>query len=314
MHQSGIDSSRTTDRDVFAPLTTFMGVPHPGNISDASAAVLGIPFDCGVHPDRIGSRQGPLAIRQQSRLVRPFLPDHDAPNPIETLGLIDVGDVALVPGDVTNAQQQIESAMSALLSANVTPVTMGGDGAIALPQMRALHQAYPDLVTLHIDSHTDAYPDPGYTTATSFSRAAEEGVVDASKSFHVGIRGSTYRPRAIAATQEYGYTVITTDELFGAGIRQTIKDVRTRIGSRPTYLCFDMDFYDPSCAPGVCTPTWGGPTAREGFALIRELQGMNIVSVDVNTVSPPHDVGGMTALLAATTMFEFLCLLANQSK
>lgn len=295
------------------PLQSFMGAPHPGNPAQAGAAVLGLPFDCGTHPTRIGARQGPAAIREQSNLVRPFLPDRPGPNPLETLNVIDIGDADVTAAEVTDAQGVIERTMTRLLEAGVTPLVLGGDGAIALPQMRALHRRYPDLVVLHIDAHTDAYPDPGYTTATSFSRAAEEGVVDPTRSVHLGIRGSTYRPDVIGATRQLGYHVITTDELFAGGIARTAAGVKEIIGSRPVYACFDMDFYDPSCAPGVCTPTWGGASAREGFQLIRALAGLDIVAVDVNTVSPPHDVGGMTALLAAATLFEFIRLL-EQSK
>jgi agmatinase len=69
-----------------------------------------------------------------------------------------------------------------------------------------------------------------------------------------------------------------------------------------------MDFFDPSCAPGVCTPTWGGITSREGLAILQGLGGLEFVGFDVNTVSPPHDVGGMTAFLAGTVMLEFLYL------
>ena len=80
------------------------------------------------------------------------------------------------------------------------------------------------------------------------------------------------------------------------------------------YLCFDMDFFDPSCAPGVCTPTFGGASAREGLTLISGLRGLNIVAIDVNTVSPPHDVGGMTAFLAATVMLYGLALVASPTR
>jgi arginase family enzyme len=69
-----------------------------------------------------------------------------------------------------------------------------------------------------------------------------------------------------------------------------------------------MDFFDPSCAPGVCTPTWGGATAREGLGFLRKLKGLNIVGADINTVSPPHDVGGMTAFLAGAVALEILTL------
>src|SRR5215831_121277 len=49
---------------------SFMSAPYTHDLSGAKTAVLGVPFDCGVHPFRIGSRQGPAAIRGQSILVR----------------------------------------------------------------------------------------------------------------------------------------------------------------------------------------------------------------------------------------------------
>jgi agmatinase len=39
------------------------------------------------------------------------------------------------------------------------------------------------------------------------------------------------------------------------------------------------------------------------------LEGLNIVGADVNTVSPPHDVNGMTAFLAAAVTYEILLLI-----
>jgi agmatinase len=51
-----------------------------------------------------------------------------------------------------------------------------------------------------------------------------------------------------------------------------------------------MDVFDPSCAPGVATPSWGGLSARKGIEFLRGLSGLDIIAVDVNTVSPPHDV------------------------
>ena len=58
----------------------------------------------------------------------------------------------------------------------------------------------------------------------------------------------------------------------------------------------------------VATPTWGGPDAAGALELLEGLAGLRIVSADINTVSPPHDVGGMTAFLAATCMHQFLVL------
>jgi guanidinobutyrase len=87
--------------------------------------------------------------------------------------------------------------------------------------------------------------------------------------------------------------------------------LRKTIGDRPVYLSYDMDFFDPSVAPGVCTPTFGGASAREGLAALEACGGLNLVGVNINTVSPPHDVGGMSALLAATVALGSLSLIAR---
>ena len=167
---------------------------------------------------------------------------------------------------------------------------------------------------LHIDAHTDTYPGHGsgerdrYNTATTFTRAAEEGLVDLANSYHVGARGPTYLDGVFEFTRQKGYRLIHGEDLFRRGFDDVLNELRARLAGRPVYLCFDMDFFDPSCAPGVCTPTWGGASSREGLALIKALAGLRFVGFEVNTVSPPHDVGGMTAFLAAAVVHQFLLL------
>jgi len=100
------------------------------------------------------------------------------------------------------------------------------------------------------------------------------------------------------------------EQLMQEGIQRVFGRVGDTIQGRPVYLCFDMDFFDPSAVPGVCTPAWGGASAREGLEVIRNLSGLNIVSIDINTISPPHNVGGMSAFLAATVAYELLVMLA----
>ena len=48
-------------------------------------------------------------------------------------------------------------------------------------------------------------------------------------------------------------------------------------------------------------------------AMVRALVGLNIVGADVVEVSPPYDPSGNTALVAATLMYEMLCLFARRS-
>jgi agmatinase len=293
---------------------TFMGVPHSHDLASSKAAILGIPFDCGVHPFRIGSRQGPHAIREQSRLMRPYNPELADYNPMKRLGLVDCGDVRLTPGRILDAYERIEGAMSEIVSCGTVPITMGGDGSVSHPQMKVLGRKHPGLAVVHVDSHTDTTPPvPGNThnAGTQFHYAATEGMIDPAATYHIGIRGTTYLPRGFARTRALGYNIITLNELLGRGIADVLRELHERLRDRPVYLCWDMDAFDPSCAPGVAAPSWGGLTAREGLALVRGLAGLNIVGADINTVSPPHDVNGMTAFLGAALIYEVQVLLCR---
>ena len=297
-----------SDQELFSGPVTYMGAPHATRPVGSKAAILGVPFDCGVHPVRIGSRLGPRAIREQSALVRPFHPPLADFNPLTRLNLVDCGDVRVTPSLVGESFAHIEEAARRIVDAGAIPVTMGGDGSVTLPQLRAVHRKYADLVVLHFDAHTDTYDMEGLNTATTFTRAAEEGVVDPANSFHIGARGPVFMPGVFDHTRACGYNLIPGVEMMKRGIPDVLAEVRERLAGRPAYLCFDMDFFDPSCAPGVATPTWGGVSAREGLELLQALSGLNFVAFDVNTVSPPHDVGGMTAFLAGTVMLECLFL------
>jgi len=218
-----------------------------------------------------------------------------------------VGNVVCWPGDPERSYPAIEEAVGRILDAGAISVTMGGDGAVTLPQLRAAAKRHPGLVVLHFDAHTDTYPVPGYNTATTFTRAAEESLLDLNASFHVGARGGSFMGGVIEYGREVGYNIVSFDD-FALDQNAVLDEIKRRVENRPVYLCFDMDVFDPSCAPGVCTPEWGGLTAREGLALLRRLTGLNFVAFDVNTVSPPQDVGGATAFLAAIVMQEFFAL------
>jgi agmatinase len=292
---------------------TFMGLPAGLPQPGCRAAILGVPFDCGTHPFRVGARQGPLEVRRQSRLIRRYHPSLADVDVLSLLGVVDAGDVALVPGRIDDAFIKIEAAAARIVETGAVPVGIGGDGSVSLPLMRAAARRHKGLVALHIDSHTDAYPytpDDRYNAATQFTNAAQEGLVDASSSWHIGVRGFTYCSGVLEHTRALGFRVITIEDLMRRGFAQTVAEFSDTVAGRPVYLCWDMDVFDPSVAPGVCTPAWGGLSAREGIELLRSLSGLNIVAMDFNTVSPPQDVCGMAAQLCSHMIMEALVLLA----
>ena len=91
------------------------------------------------------------------------------------------------------------------------------------------------------------------------------------------------------------------------GWPQVMQIARTVVGRAPAYLSFDIDFIDPAYAPGTGTPEVGGPTSFEAIQCVRALRGLDLIGADLVEVSPPFDVGGTTAWLGASVMFEILC-------
>ncbi len=299
------------------PSGTLFGVRRADSAEGSRAAVLGVPFDMGSHPSRVGGRGGPAHIRAASLLVAESAEDLGV-NPIEALDLVDLGDVAVTSGQVEEAFGRIAAEVAAILDAGAMPITLGGDGAVTLPQLREAHRRHPDLVLVHLDAHTDAYDlfEPQeYNNANSFVHAAREGIVDVPRSFHVGIRDTELadRPGVIGFAEELGYRVCAMRAVRERGVSSIVDEIRETVGARPVYLCWDMDVFDPSVAPGVVTPAWGGLTTAEGLDLLRGLAGLEVVVFDVNTVSPPHDLRDQTGSLAAHVVLEFLKAVVERS-
>jgi agmatinase len=294
---------------------TFLGAPRADDLDACRVAALGLPFDMGMHPTRVGARSGPDHVRTHSLLVAEHLADFDV-DVIEVLGFRDAGDLDLVPGQVASAYEAIEAAVAQLLAAGVVPLCVGGDGAVSLPQLRALARVHGPLSVVHFDAHTDAYPpdqtgrDPEYSNANPYRHAVVEGLVDVASSFHIGVRDTELDATqgVLGVARELGYRVISMREFIALGVPGVLAEVRAATQGRPTFLCWDMDVFDPSVAPGVVTPAWGGLTTREGLQLLEGLRGVHFVGFEVNTVSPPHDVMGQTGSLAAHVMREFLLL------
>src|SRR6185369_15648524 len=83
---------------------------------------------------------------------------------------------------------------------------------------------------------------------------------------------------------------------FGVGvlIRKIIERVRARNGV--LHVSFDVDFLDPTVAPGVGTTVPGGATYREAHLIMELLHDSDLVrSVDIVELNPFLDERGRTA-------------------
>jgi agmatinase len=141
-------------------------------------------------------------------------------------------------------------------------------------------------------------------------RAAEEGLIDPSRSVQAGMRGSLTAKGDATLPAELGFDAIPYEELATLGAAGFSERVHARVGEAPCFVSFDVDFVDPAFAPGTGTPEAGGPSSREALAYVRALAGLDVRGFDCVEVSPPYDPSGVTAILAANACFEMLTLLA----
>jgi agmatinase len=296
----------------FAGIRTYMRVPHVTDLDGVDAAVYGIPFDTATSY-RTGARFGPEAIRSASALIRPYHPVHDV-NVVEALSIVDYGDLPVSPGDIERTYGQVEEGLAPLVDAAVFPVALGGDHSITLAELRVLAKRHGPLALVQLDAHADtweSYFGQKYFHGTTFKRAVEESLLDATASVMAGMRGSVYAASDLGSARELGFTVIESEELRALGSERYGELVKDKVGERPVFLSFDIDFLDPAFAPGTGTPEVAGFSTAEALAFLRALRRINLAGCDVVEVAPAYDGAGQpTALAAANVVFELLALRA----
>ena len=302
----------------FAGVATFMRLPNvllqDPKIGDVDVGLIGIPWDSGT-TNRPGPRHGPRQLRDSSTMIR-------AQNgitglrPFEILNCADLGDVGPNPASIDDSLDRIADFFKQVKNRKIIPLVAGGDHLCSLPVLRGLNTGTP-MGMVHFDSHTDLYHSyfngQMFTHGTPFRRAIEEGLLDPKRVVQIGIRGTAYDNEDRDFAASVGVTVIPIEDFFSRGVVDVMSEVKEIVGTRPTYLSYDIDFIDPTFAPGTGTPEVGGPNSFQALQVVRELAGLNIIGADLVEVSPPFDNSGTTAFLGASIMFEQLCTLV-QSK
>ncbi|WP_428774191.1 agmatinase [Vibrio sp.] len=296
-----------TDYSLYSNAMTFLRQPYQRDplASNADVVVLGVPLDMATS-GRPGARLGPDAIRRASVNLawegKKFPWDF---NLTKRVSIIDSGDLVFDCGDAADLTQRLEAATDQILASGKTMLALGGDHFITLPILRGYAKHYGEMALIHFDAHTDTYANGSqYDHGTMFYHAPREGLISKQHSVQIGIR-TEY------AQHEHGFNVINAIEANDMSVEQIVAQIRQTVGDKPVYLTFDIDCLDPAFAPGTGTPVCGGLTSDKVLKIIRGLQGINLVGMDVVEVSPPYDHSDLTSLAAATIALELLYVWAS---
>lgn len=288
--------------NAFGGATSFLRRRYTKDLAGVDLAFTGVPFDLGV-TNRPGARFGPRAVRIASSLL-PFDPPYGwGYSPLESLNIIDYGDVAFDYAKPQDFPAALSAHIAGILAAGVGVISLGGDHFISLPILQAFAQKYGPISLVQFDAHSDTWPDDDLERldhGTWTYKAVKAGLIDPKTSCLVGIR---------THCEDYcGLKIIDAPSIHQRSIDQISQVIKSLVGDRPTYISFDIDALDPAYAPGTGTPVWGGLASWQVAALLRALAGINLVGGDVTEVAPPFDPTGITAIAGAHVATELLCL------
>ena len=302
-----------------------------GKIAQARVVVLGIPSDVGAGFLR-GANMGPQHLRAH-------LLEHDPDYPAwcEANGVVDLGDVRVVPQllhDEMLATSQIDASRRALygegvgrampvsplsiaeraldlvLAENprVRPFMLGGDHSCAWPMTAALFRARPGFGIVQIDAHTDLLAERlGVRICfATWSHHANLLLGGEGRMTQVGIR-ATRHPRAhweaTCGVRQFWADECLADET--RAIDDIVAHVK-RTGVKGVYFSNDIDGTDERWADATGTPEPGGLNVGFVGELIDRLgREVGLVAGDVVEVAPPiaRTPGGARTTLDTATFY-----------
>lgn len=287
-------------------------------IRDAKVILLGIPSDVGAGFRR-GASLAPAAIRTAMLEADPQWPER-----AESLGVIDVGDVFVVPqllhdemlskGQRQRTQEALypglaegrragmpvsplsiaERALDLLLALapNAKPMVLGGDHSVAWPLTAALHRRIGGVpfAIVQPDAHTDLLPERlgiKYCFAT-WSYHANELLGRGGRLVQLGVRASRH-PRehwesSLGVKQFWPDSYLPRPEA-------TADEVMAHLGTLDiggVYLSNDIDGTDARHAPSTGTPEPEGLDPEWLLALVERIgRGPGLIAADLVEVAPP---------------------------
>jgi agmatinase len=286
---------------------TLLDVPRCTDLAalEADLAIVGVPF--GVPYDLYRSSLAsvaPAAIRQHSLFFSPrYLShyDYDFGGDLfagRQVRIADCGDVAMAPGRWEENCRAVTAVVRTILDRGAVPIALGGEDSTPIPVLRAYEGRGP-ICIVQVDAHIDWRDELGgirQGLSSTMRRASEMPWV--AGMMQVGIRGfGSARKLEFDDARRYGSVLVGADEVHRLGIEMVLE--RLPVAER-YYITVDLDAFDPTIAPAVQSPAFGGLTYGEGAKLLRGVAARGrIAGFDLVEIIPSADTNGITSRLAA---------------
>ena len=302
---------------------TFLDSPRCVDLSslEADFAIIGVPY---AHPYVMEavtspSATAPAAIREQScSIVQGDLTldhyDFDFGGPLfagKEVRIVDCGDVAMLPGQFEGNNKAISEAIGEILYCGAIPIVLGGDHAIPIPVMRA-YEGRGSMCVVQLDAHID-WREERYGVREGLSsimrRASELECVTGMAQIGMRTVGSA-RQREVDDALAFGSVVIRAEDIHVYGVETALAQIPS---ADRYYITFDADGLEPSIAPGVLDPGFGGLTYFEASNLLKGVARKGkVVGYDIVEVVPALDVRNLTSLCVARLTLNLMGEIVRQ--
>ena len=294
--------TRVDPRD---PRASSLLVPGTA-FSRGDSVLLGLPFD-GSIPGRPGARSGPKAFREAFPTLTTFGAGHELSGRTCT----DLGDLDLPPDSIRVAHERVQTRAREIFTAGAVPFFIGGDNGLTGAIIRGLAEARPDLKLglVVIDSHYDVREydnEETLSSGTPYRRALETSICDGSRTFIIGTRDFANSSYYDEFVREKGITTVPVERFDTAATVTIAGEIREKLerSSDAIFLSIDIDAAE---LPGSSAAHPGTLSAREMIAIVRIIAASpKLIATDLSELSPPYDISGLTAKLAARLFLEVL--------
>jgi len=293
--------------------TPFTGICYDPN--KTRYIVIGAPLDMS-SSYRSGSGEAPEAIRRISKSLElcSIMTGVD----VESVGIADVGDAPLIPGNLEDSLGAIMRFAASFISTGKLPIVLGGEHTISFATLSAVKGSYGKGVCMAVfDAHLDLrneYLGSTVNHATVMRRIIE--AINPIKVVYVGSRAVSREEAEFLEKMKGSIAVASMKTLLSSGIHETAKRLADEVSvCDAVYLSIDVDVVDPAFAPGVQTPEPVGLTPREVLELLEYIVDSKLVGVDIVEVAPKYDPSEITAALAARFVVEIVGMhISNSSE
>jgi arginase len=290
--------------------------PHPPS---KSVSLIGVPTDIGaghrgalMGPDalRIAGLGEALAVRGIDVVDRGNLdgPRNPWQPPVEGYRHLD---------EVVAWNRAVMDAVGAELQQGRLPIMMGGDHCLGIGSITAVarhcRDAGKQLRVLWLDAHADFNTHEvtpsgnihgmpvaclcgiGPDALTKLGGSAP--ALRPAEVRQVGIRSVDEGEKRLV--KQYGLDVYDMRYIDEVGMKRTMEEALAGVDANThLHVSFDVDFLDPSIAPGVGTTVPGGPNYREAQLVMEMIADSGRMgSLDIVELNPVLDNRNSTAVL-----------------